>query len=501
MILLIGEITKNVNLSVRLVLYDYTKIIFGLFASISTGLTSWFFLTISCYQFLGLIKGIGIMYDNAIAGRSSAYLNRRVRFRLISFSTGEMLYGISDIAAKVFLTLILVNTTVETTQNEKLHAMVDIAKEMESELSNSEALLQRMMPPEVIDQLKSGTALSAEEYKSVTVFFSEVTNFTVLASKSNTKDVINTFNKLWLEYDKIARKWGVCKVESIGNAYLAVLGCPKQSPDHPLKAVEFALEVIEMVRSFKTQAGSSIKVRVGLHTGPITAGILGDLNPRWCIVGDTVTIASKIQYASKPMQVKISESTYERIKTEGFKFKGPEIVQINHSTFLRDAGAPERPAKASVPKTILQKKCPQSKYFSDSSKASRRVRDKNQTRVTSISPSTCMVSSVDKVLDSPQQTATHMSTEIAACSCIEHDTKSNEEGRVASNSKPSEQGRVWILGDGGNVTKRDHTIVPECHLVCQTVAVADLTHDVDQQTRADELLKVVGKIDWVAIDV
>lgn len=91
-----------------------------------------------------------------------------VRYEVISFPVGEMLFGFSDIGAKVLLTLVLVNATVESSQNEKVDALSEIATNMEKELSSSDALLQRMMPQEVLDQIKSGKATEAQEYDCVT---------------------------------------------------------------------------------------------------------------------------------------------------------------------------------------------------------------------------------------------------------------------------------------------------------------------------------------------
>jgi class 3 adenylate cyclase len=240
-----------------------------------------------------------------------------------------MLYGFSDIVAKVLLTLVLVNATVESSQNEKANILTKIANEMQAELNNSDALLEKMMPADVLEQIKSGKATEAEEYDCVTVFFSDITNFTVLSSQTSTKDMLNTLNKLWLEYDKIAKKWGMYKVETIGDAYLGVAGCPKRRADHAELAVQFAIDIVDMVRTFKTEMGSSINIRVGLNSGPITAGVLGDLNPHWCIVGDTVNTASRMESTSKPMHIHISESTKNLIeKTGKFKISEPDILQI-----------------------------------------------------------------------------------------------------------------------------------------------------------------------------
>ncbi|ORZ34012.1 hypothetical protein BCR44DRAFT_1436942 [Catenaria anguillulae PL171] len=116
-----------------------------------------------------------------------------------------------------------------------------------------------------------------------------------------TKDMMATLNKLWLEYDAIAKRWGVYKVETIGDAYLGVTGAPEVVPDHADRAVNFALDIIEMIKTFKTATA-------------ITAGVLGDLNPHWCLVGDTVNTASRMESTSKAGHIHISDSTYQMIK-------------------------------------------------------------------------------------------------------------------------------------------------------------------------------------------
>ncbi|KAJ3316398.1 hypothetical protein HDV06_003735, partial [Boothiomyces sp. JEL0866] len=252
-----------------------------------------------------------------------------VKYHVVSFNTGEMIYCCNDIIAKVFLTLVLVNATVEQAQAETVAAISGIAQTMEKELGNADALLERMMPKEVLDQLKNGNVPSAEEYECVTVFFSDITNFTVLSSQTSTQDMLKTLDQLWIKYDAIARKWNMHKVETIGDAFLGVSGCPKRTPDHAINAVEFAIDIMAMIKEFKTAMGSSIAIRIGLNSGPITAGILGELNPHWCIVGDTVNTASRMESTSKPLRIHISESTYNLVKGCGkFLLTGPDVLDV-----------------------------------------------------------------------------------------------------------------------------------------------------------------------------
>ncbi|KNE66908.1 hypothetical protein AMAG_19549 [Allomyces macrogynus ATCC 38327] len=233
---------------------------------------------------------------------------------LVSFTAAEAALAVLDIGAKVFLTLVLVNSTVEHAQNQKVDAITAIAEELETQVNNCDAILEKMMPASVLEQIKNGEATEAQEYESVTVFFSDITNFTVISSRTSTKDMMKTLNMLWLEYDAIAKKWGIYKVETIGDAYLGVAGAPDRVPDHAERAVNFALDIIDMIKSFKSATGESINIRIGLHSGPVTAGVLGDLNPHWCLVGDTVNTASRMESTSKAGHIHISEDTYKKIK-------------------------------------------------------------------------------------------------------------------------------------------------------------------------------------------
>lgn len=119
------------------------------------------------------------------------------------------------------------------------------------------------------------------------------------------------------------------KVETIGDAYLGVIGCPERRSDHAERAVEFALDVMDMIKDFKNETGIPIQSRIGMNSGKITAGVLGEQNPHWCIVGDAVNTASRMESTSKPTHIHISESTYFLVRGCGkFKIEGPDDVNV-----------------------------------------------------------------------------------------------------------------------------------------------------------------------------
>ncbi|KAJ3206948.1 Guanylate cyclase 2G [Dinochytrium kinnereticum] len=346
----LGEITRNDTMGKRIMKIDFLLLSFGFLASVVKEPFSYIFSTCAVACFTYVYRGLWDMFTRAIDGETDSKLDPSAlkaaraatcyswlafpitwhfqKAGFVSYATGEAMFCIADVFSKVFLTLVLVNASVEEAQNAKVSAISTIASEMETAMEHSDKLLSKMMPQSVLDQIKSGKATSAEEFQNVTVFFSDITNFTVLSSKNTTKDMLSTLNKLWIEYDAIAKRWGMYKVETIGDAYLGVTGAPDRCADHAERAVNFSIDVIDMIKNFKTAIGDSIQIRVGLNSGPITAGILGEENPHWCIVGDTVNTASRMESTSKAMKIHISESTYLLVKDKGFKISDCEVMTV-----------------------------------------------------------------------------------------------------------------------------------------------------------------------------
>jgi class 3 adenylate cyclase len=305
--------------------------------------------TTSCLLYLPVIDHVMDMFQRAIDGKTPCRLDKRsLKFakwsiwlswwaftvvyyvqkdKIVDIATGEAMYVCCDMIAKVLFTLIMINATQELSTAEQTDGLSATAAELESKMTNSDQLLEKMMPANVLEQLRNGQT-EAEEYSSVTVFFSDIANFASLSSKASTKEMISVLNKLWLEYDIVAKRNGIYKVETIGDAYLGVAGCPKRCDEHAEQAVNFAIDLITMVKNFKSSLDEPIQIRIGLNSGPVTAGVLGDLNPHWCLVGDTVNTASRMESTSKAMHIHISESTYNLVKNRGFDISAPDVMNV-----------------------------------------------------------------------------------------------------------------------------------------------------------------------------
>uniref|UniRef100_A0A914YCS2 guanylate cyclase n=1 Tax=Panagrolaimus superbus TaxID=310955 RepID=A0A914YCS2_9BILA len=185
-------------------------------------------------------------------------------------------------------------------------------KELAEEKKKSDILLYRMLPRTVADKLKLGQSVEPESFDSVTIFFSDVVGFTVIASKCTPIQVVNFLNDLYSTFDTIIDEFNCYKVETIGDAYLVVSGIPiRNGNQHAVDIAEMSMGFLKAIKNFKIghMPNEKVNIRIGLHTGPCVAGTVGLTMPRYCLFGDTVNTASRMESNGKPGKIHLSPST------------------------------------------------------------------------------------------------------------------------------------------------------------------------------------------------
>lgn len=212
------------------------------------------------------------------------------------------------------------NEKLEMTVRERTAELVEKNIIVEREKKRSEDLLLNILPEEVAEELKAKGSADAKLIDEVTVLFTDFKGFTQLSEKLSPKELVQEINECFSAFDYIMQKYGVEKIKTIGDAYMAAGGLPTSNDTHANDVIRAALEIQQYMLDHKTQrqaAGSLFfEIRIGVHTGPVVAGIVGVKKFAYDIWGDTVNTASRMESSGEIGKVNISGTTYELIKDE-----------------------------------------------------------------------------------------------------------------------------------------------------------------------------------------
>jgi len=199
---------------------------------------------------------------------------------------------------------------------------------LEAERAKSERLLLNVLPAQIASRLKAeGDRTIADGFDEVTVLFADLVGFTNLSSRTEPGPLVSMLDGVFTAFDGLAEEAGAEKIKTIGDAYMAAAGLPEERPDHAAVMARMALGLRESLEILNEERGTSLRIRVGLHTGPVIAGVLGTKKFQYDLWGDTVNTASRMESHGEPGRIQVSEATYMALKDE-FRFEERGVIEV-----------------------------------------------------------------------------------------------------------------------------------------------------------------------------
>jgi guanylate cyclase len=195
------------------------------------------------------------------------------------------------------------------------------------EQERSENLLLAILPKPIADRLKQDPGVIAEEYQDATVLFADIVDFTRTSSRMQPDALVAWLNDLFSTFDRLCEQAGLEKIKTIGDAYMAVGGAPTRRPDHAVAIAEFALAIRKEAATRTAPNGEPLRLRIGIHSGSIVAGVIGKRRFIYDLWGDTVNVASRMESHGVPDGIQVTEATYRRL-TDRYEFEARGAIDV-----------------------------------------------------------------------------------------------------------------------------------------------------------------------------
>ena len=198
---------------------------------------------------------------------------------------------------------------------------------IESKNRENEELLLNVLPAPIANRLRGGEQGIADGFAEVTVAFADLVGFTALSSEMPPQQVVTFLNGLFTRFDLAAQDLGIEKIKTVGDAYMAVCGLPVPVPNHAERMVRMAIRMVHITREHALEHHSDLRLRVGVNTGPVVAGVIGKSKYIYDLWGDTVNLASRMESGSVPDAVQVTRAVYEQLKDQ-FVFEPRGAIEV-----------------------------------------------------------------------------------------------------------------------------------------------------------------------------
>jgi class 3 adenylate cyclase len=253
----------------------------------------------------GLVNGLGLAVGSHLPRELLESLLERVRAAdgvMVEVESGGRTYALLPVDVPEFGFINVYGTDVTA------------VKEHERLARENERLLLNILPEPIAERLREGELLIADRFDDVTLMFADIVEFTRLSSTMSPHELVAVLNDVFTVFDGLVDRYGLEKVKTIGDAYMVVGGMPERTDDHPARVAAMALDLAEAVDRIDSAARLGITFRIGIHCGPVVAGVIGTKKFIYDVWGDTVNMASRMESLGIPGRVQVTHAMAERLR-------------------------------------------------------------------------------------------------------------------------------------------------------------------------------------------
>jgi class 3 adenylate cyclase len=223
---------------------------------------------------------------------------------------GELITGVSVVAAAAMGIVAVVRREMLARHEWLLSREVAVAH------GRIQDLLHTMLPHEVVERIQRGETAIADSHGEVAIVFADLVGFTAMSRRFSASQLVELLNRIFSAFDILAQRHGLERIKTIGDCYMAATGLSRSGGDPSRAAAGFALELGDVVAKIGEEYGYPLDVRVGLHVGPVIAGVIGVQRPAFDCWGESVNLAARLETAARPGDILVSEAAYWRLKSE-----------------------------------------------------------------------------------------------------------------------------------------------------------------------------------------
>jgi class 3 adenylate cyclase len=266
----------------------------------------------------GIVEGLGLAVGDLLPTNLGASLLAQVRAGdggTVDLEAGGCMYALLAVDVPEFGFINVYGTDVTA------------IKERERLAAENERLLLNILPEPIARRLRDGERLIADRFDDVTLMFADIVEFTRLSAAMSPSELVGVLNDVFTAFDELVERYGLEKIKTIGDAYLVVGGMSERADDHTVRVASMALDLGATVAGIEAAARLGIRFRIGIHRGPVVAGVIGTKKFIYDIWGDTVNLASRMESLGVAGRVQVTHAVKERL-VERFMFEPRGLIDV-----------------------------------------------------------------------------------------------------------------------------------------------------------------------------